>query len=259
MISFTGSTSAGRRVSELAAGTVKRVALELGGKSANVILDDASTAATWPRRSRSAWPTLPQLGQTCTRVDADAGAASRLHWQRWTLADPRRRGVHGRSTRPDGASRLGPLVAGRQRERVRGYIDNGVAEGAPLVTGGAAARGLTLGFFVRPDRVRRRHPADDRAGGDLRAGALDHAVRRRGRGARDRERHPVRTVRRGVGGRPGTGAAFARRMRTGQVDVNGGAFNPLAPFGGFKESGTAASTAGTAWRSSSRSSPSSCR
>ena len=168
MVSFTGSTRAGQRVTEVAAGTVKRVALELGGKSANVILPDADLATAVPDGVNKCFL---NSGQTCSALTrmlvprdrlAEAEELARAAAESFTPGDPF-----------DGATRLGPLVSAAQRDRVRGYIDKGIGEGATLVTGGAEAPdGLDAGLLRGPDRLLRRHPRHDhRPGGDLRPGA----------------------------------------------------------------------------------------
>ena len=146
MVSFTGSTRAGRRVSEVAAATVKRVALELGGKSANVMLEDADLAKAVPDGVAKCFA---NSGQTCSALTrmlvprdrlAEAEELARAAAETYTPGDPFNK-----------ATRLGPLVSAIQRDRVRNYIDKGIGEGATLLTGGAGAPdGLDQGFFVRP-------------------------------------------------------------------------------------------------------------
>jgi acyl-CoA reductase-like NAD-dependent aldehyde dehydrogenase len=193
MVSFTGSTRAGRRVSELASQSVKPVALELGGKSPNVILDDAEleTAVT-----DGVAKCFLNSGQTCSALTRMLVPRNRLEEAEriaaaaadaYTVGDPF-----------DEATRLGPLVSDVQRERVRGYIRKGVEEGARLVTGGEEP------------------PAGkDRPGGDLRPRAVDHPLRRRGGRGPDCERLPVRARRRRLVG--GRGARAAR----GPADPHG--------------------------------------
>jgi aldehyde dehydrogenase (NAD+) len=146
MISFTGSTRAGKRVSELAAQTVKRVALELGGKSANIILDDADFERAVASGVSNCYF---NSGQTCsaltrmlvphTRYDEAVAIAKRAA-EKFTVGDPL-----------GGTAKLGPLVSAAQRDRVVSYIQKGIAEGATLVTGGAERpAGLDKGYFVRP-------------------------------------------------------------------------------------------------------------
>src|SRR5207244_8517742 len=146
MVSFTGSTRAGKRVAELAAQTVKRVALELGGKSANVILDDADLEQAVTAGVNNAFL---NSGQTCTawtrmlvprdKQDEAARIAVRVA-ESLTPGDP-----FGET------ARLGPLVSDAQRDRVRNYIRKGIDEGASLMTGGVEApEGLDTGYYVRP-------------------------------------------------------------------------------------------------------------
>ncbi|HEY6780497.1 MAG TPA: aldehyde dehydrogenase family protein, partial [Thermoleophilaceae bacterium] len=146
MVSFTGSTRAGRRVSELASATVKPVAMELGGKSPNVILDDADLSKAVPDGVGKCYL---NSGQTCSALTrmlvpseklAEAEQSATQAAESFTPGDPF-----------EDSTRLGPLVSETQRERVRGYIEKGENEGAKLLTGGAAApEGLDKGYFVRP-------------------------------------------------------------------------------------------------------------
>ena len=235
MVSFTGSTRAGRRVAELAAGTVKRVALELGGKSANVVLDDADLALAVKVGLANCFV---NGGQTCTawtrmlvpaaRHD-DAVALAVAGAEKYAVGDPLAEDT-----------RIGPLVSPTQRDRVRGYIERGVAEGATLATGGAEPPdGLDRGWFVRPTVFAGVRPdatiAQEEIFGPVLSvipyGSEDEAVR------------IANGTPYGLAGAVWSAdqehaVAVARRLRTGQVDVNGGRFNPLAPFGGYKQSGT---------------------
>ncbi len=234
MVSFTGSTRAGKRVSELAAAAVKPVAMELGGKSPNVILADADLSEAV---ADGVAKCFLNSGQTCSALTrmlvpreklAEAEGIAAAAAEHFVPGDPFEQGT-----------RLGPLVSAAQRERVRGYIEKGRAEGAKLVTGGTEPpEGLDRGYFVRPTVFSEVESSMTIAQEEIFGPVLailpyedeDDAVRI----AND-------TVY-GLAGGVWSGDAerakrIARRLRTGQVEINGGAFNPLAPFGGYKQSG----------------------
>ena len=234
MVSFTGSTAAGRRVSELAASTIKRVALELGGKSASIVLDDADLEKAVPASVNNCFL---NSGQTCSawtrllvprsRHDQAAEVARRAA-ARFTLGDPL-----------GGEARLGPLASAEQREQVRSYIRKGIAEGAKLVAGGPEApEGLPKGYYVKPTVFAEVKPGMTIAQEEIFGPVLsilpfqdeDEAVRI----ANGTSYGLAGAV---WSGNPERAQKVARRMRTGQVDVNGGKFNPLAPFGGYRQSG----------------------
>jgi aldehyde dehydrogenase (NAD+) len=234
MVSFTGSTRAGKRVLEVAAASVKRVALELGGKSANVILDDADLDKAIPD---GLFKCYINSGQTCS-------ALTRMLVPRDRLADVEARAVAAaESFAPgdpfDASTRLGPLVSAVQRDRVRTYIDKGIGEGATLLTGGAEApEGLEQGFFVRPtvfsNVTRDMTIAREEIFGPVLSimpyDTVDEAI--------DIANDTDYGLAGGVwSGDPERAQVIARRLRTGQVEVNGGSFNPMAPFGGYKQSG----------------------
>jgi aldehyde dehydrogenase (NAD+) len=234
MVSFTGSTRAGRRVSELAAETVKPVAMELGGKSPNVILDDADLERAAPDGVAKCFL---NSGQTCSALTrmlvprqrlAEAEELAKAAAESFTPGDPF-----------ESSTRLGPLVSEVQRERVRGYIEKGVEEGARLITGGAEPpEGLDRGYFVRPT-VFSEVTSEMTIGQEEIFGPVlaiqpyegeDDAVR------------IANSTRYGLAGGVWSAdteraIAVARRIRTGQIEINGGAFNPLAPFGGYGQSG----------------------
>jgi len=234
MVSFTGSTRAGRRVSELASATVKPVAMELGGKSPNVILDDADLSRAVPDGVGKCYL---NSGQTCSALTrmlvpreklAEAEEIAKQAAESFTPGDPF-----------EESTRLGPLVSEVQRERVRGYIEKGEAEGAKLVTGGAAPpEGLDKGYFVRPTVFSKVTPEMTIAQEEIFGPVLSIQPY-------DGEDDAVQIANDTVYGLAGgvwsgdqdRAIAVAKRLRTGQIEINGGAFNPLAPFGGYKQSG----------------------
>jgi acyl-CoA reductase-like NAD-dependent aldehyde dehydrogenase len=234
MVSFTGSTRAGRRVSELASATVKPVAMELGGKSPNVILDDADLSKAVPDGVGKCYL---NSGQTCS-------ALTRMLVPREKLAEAEQIAAQAAESFTPGdpfedATRLGPLVSGVQRERVRGYIEKGEAEGAKLVTGGATApEGLDKGYFVRPTVFSEVTPEMTIAQEEIFGPVL--AIQ-----PYDGEDDAVRIANDTAYGLAGgvwsadqdRAIGVAKKIRTGQIEINGGAFNPLAPFGGYKQSG----------------------
>ena len=234
MISFTGSTRAGKRVSELASGTVKRVALELGGKSANVILDDADLETAI---KDGVGKCFLNSGQTCSALTRmlvprekleEAEQLAKANAEAYTPGDPFEKGT-----------RLGPLVSETQRERVREYIRTGEQEGATLVTGGAETPdGLEQGYFVKPtvfsDVTTDMTIAREEIFGPV-LSILPY----------DDEEDAIRIANDSIYGLDGgvwsgdqeRAQRVARRLRTGRVEINGGRFNPVAPFGGYKQSG----------------------
>jgi aldehyde dehydrogenase (NAD+) len=234
MVSFTGSTRAGRRISEVAAGTIKRVALELGGKSASVVLDDADLPAAVKGTLNACFL---NSGQTCSahtrmlvpeaRYEEVAALAVEFT-KAFTVGDPL-----------GGSARLGPLVSSAQRDRVRAYIAKGIEEGAQLLCGGPEApAGLSAGWYVQPTVFGRVDPGSTIAQEEIFGPVLSIITYRD-------EEEAVRIANGtpyGLGGAVWAGSderaiALARRLRTGQVDINGGAFNARAPFGGYKQSG----------------------
>jgi len=236
LVSFTGSTRAGRRVAELAARAPKRTTLELGGKSASVLLEDLAAAELAGAVAGSLTGCLINSGQTCSALTRLLVPRARLDEVRQLVAAFAQVAVLGNPLAP--GTTIGPLVSKAQQERVRGYITDAIADGAELVAGGAEQPAdCPTGFFVSPTvliaepgtRIEQEEvfgpvltvvPYD----GEEQALAIANGTPYGLSGAvwaADRE-HAI---------------AFARRMRTGQVGINGGAFNPTAPFGGFGHSG----------------------
>jgi aldehyde dehydrogenase (NAD+) len=224
MVSFTGSTAVGRRIGATAGAAVKRVALELGGKSANVILPSADLAKAV---NVGVANVMSNSGQTCSA------------WTRMLVhRDQYEEAVELAATAAAKyGSRIGPVVNAKQRARVLGYIEKGVAEGARLVAGGPESP-REQGYFVSPTVLADVTPEMTVAQEEI-FGPVLSVLRY------DDEEDALRIANGTVYGLAGAvwagdeaeAVAFARRMDTGQVDINGGRFNPLAPFGGYKQSG----------------------
>jgi len=234
MVSFTGSTSAGKRVMEIAAQMVKRVSLELGGKSANVILEDADIAKAVADGVGKAYL---NSGQTCSALTRMVVPRSKLQEVEdvavataaaFTPADP-----------ITGASFCGPLISAVQQQRVRDYINKGIDEGARLVCGGVSVpEELSKGFYVMPTIFSDVKNSMTIAQEEIFGPVLSIIPY-------DTEEEAVAIANDSLYGLAGgvwagtDEKAFevARKIRTGQVEINGGAFNIVAPFGGYKQSG----------------------
>ena len=224
LVSFTGSTAVGRQIGATAGAAVKRVALELGGKSANVILPSADLAKAV---NVGVANVMSNSGQTCS-----AWTRMLVHRDRYEEAV----GLAATAAAKYG-SRIGPVVNAKQRARVRSYIEKGVAEGARLVAGGAEPP-REQGYFVSPTVFADVTPEMTIAQEEIFGPVLSIL-------SYEDEEDALRIANGTVYGLAGAvwageeaeAVAFARRMDTGQVDINGGRFNPLAPFGGYKQSG----------------------
>ena len=232
-VGFTGSTAAGRKIAALCGERLRRVTLELGGKSAAIVCDDADFNAVIPQIVGAG---TMNNGQACvaqTRVlfprsryaegvEALAAAVAKLR-----VGDP-----------SDMATEIGPLVAERQRERVLGYIDKGKAEGARCVVGGGRPKGFDRGWFVEPtlfaDVDNRMTVAREEIFGPVLCAIPYENEADALRIANDSEY--------GLSGSvwtrdPARGLAIARRVRTGTYNVNFFMMAMTSPFGGFKASG----------------------
>lgn len=234
MVSFTGSTRAGRRVSELAAQTVKRVALELGGKSPAILLEDADIVRAVKSTVSSCFL---NSGQTCSAFTRLLVPASRHDEIAKLAVEVAKTFTPGDPMAAD--TRLGPLVSGTQRERVRGYIKKGIEEGAHLLLGGAEPpAGLDKGYFVAPTVFGGVDPKMTIAQEEIFGPVLSIMPYQDEEDAVRIANGTVYGLAAAVWSRDEPRAqSFARRIRAGQVDVNGGRFNLQAPFGGFKQSG----------------------
>lgn len=231
-VSFTGSTGVGSRVGELAGSTVKKVALELGGKSANVILDGANLATAVKVGVGNAFL---NGGQTCmawTRMlvsrerYGEALDLVQAAVAKYTVGDPR-----------DPGTRIGPSASRAQYQTVLGFIERAQRDGATLLTGGAD-RVRDTGYYVAPTVFADVDP-DSELGQEEVFGPVLAVI------PFEDEADALRIANGTPYGLSGavwaaddaTAIAFARRVQTGQLDINGGAYNPAAPFGGYKKSG----------------------
>jgi acyl-CoA reductase-like NAD-dependent aldehyde dehydrogenase len=234
MVSFTGSTRAGKRVMQLAAEMVKRVSLELGGKSANVILEGADIAKAV---GDGVFKCYLNSGQTCS-------ALTRMVVPRSRLAEVEDLAVAAASgLQPGdpitGSSLLGPLVSAAQLQRVRDYINKGIEEGARIICGGVTPpEGLEHGYYVQPTIFSDVHNDMTIAQEEIFGPVLSIIPY-------DTEEEAIAIANDSKYGLAGgvwaetDEKAFevARKIRTGQVEINGGSFNVIAPFGGYKQSG----------------------
>ena len=226
MISFTGSTRAGTRVAEVAAPNVTRVHQELGGKSANIILDDADFASAIPGAINACFL---NSGQTCSALTRLLVPSSRMD-EAAALAGEAAAAAGGR---------LGPLGSQAQWDRVQSYIQKGIDEGATLVTGGTGKpEGREVGYHVQPTVFANVDNSMTIAQEEIFGPVLSII------GYEDDE-DAIRIANDSDYGLSGgvwssdnnRALEVAKRMQTGEVDVNGSILNTNAPFGGYKKSG----------------------
>jgi aldehyde dehydrogenase (NAD+) len=234
MVSFTGSTRAGIDVARNAAATVKRVAQELGGKSANILLDDADLATFVPQGVQACFMNSGQACAAPTRMLVP----QHLHDEVVRLAVISAAGTTVGDPLQDGV-KVGPLVSRPQFERVQGYIRKGIEEGATLVAGGAGKPdAMTVGHFAKPTIFANVRPDMTIAQEEIFGPVLviipykdeDDAVRI----ANDSQYGLSGFV---VSKDLERARRVARRLRTGQVRLNGAKHDFSAPFGGYKYSG----------------------
>jgi aldehyde dehydrogenase (NAD+) len=234
LVTFTGSTPVGRAIMAGASATVKRVFLELGGKSAFVLLDDGDPALA---ALVCAFAATSHSGQGCAItsrlvapramyddvVDQAAAMLTSI-----TYGDP-----------TDPATMMGPLISGRQREKVAGYVDRAIADGAKAVIGGKAPEHLPTGYFYEPTLLanvdENSAVAQDELFGPVLV-VLPH----------DGDEDAIRVANNSIFGLSGSvlsadcerALSVGRRIRAGTMSVNGGVYyGPDSPFGGYKQSG----------------------
>lgn len=234
MVSFTGSRRAGSRVAAVAAGNIKRVALELGGKSAAVVLDDADLRAA-ARGIRNSC--FLNSGQTCDAHTRMLVPRAKYEEMKALVKAAVEEFVAGDPTAS--TTKLGPLVSSHQRDVVRDYIHKGIDSGADLITGGPEVpEHLETGYYVIPTVFGNVAPDSDIAQEEIFGPVLSIIVY-------DDEDEAVEIANGTVYGL-GAGVwsadvdramAIAKRLQAGQVDINGAPYNAAAPFGGFKQSG----------------------
>ena len=234
MVSFTGSTGAGIRVSQAAAPTVKRVTLELGGKSANVILDDADVI----RAAKSSIGACYQnSGQTCSALTRLIIPVA----QKEEILEVVKQRVEGYTPgNPlDENTRCGPMVSSKQQASVHNYIQSAIDEGATLIAGGTEMPdGIETGFFVRPTAFADVTPDMTIWKEEVFGPVLTITTYQSEEEALSLANDSIYGLSGGVwSGDAERAMVFAKGMRTGQVSINGGPFNVSAPFGGYKQSG----------------------
>jgi len=234
MISFTGSTATGRSVMRAGAANIKKVFLELGGKSALLALDDADLDTAL---GNAAFHITTHAGQGCAvlsrlvlpRARYAEGVEKLVEMLRgWPVGDP-----------TDPGTLTGPLISERQRRRVLGYIEQGVAEGGTIALGGGIPAGLDRGFFVQPTVITGVSPDSVVAQEEIFGPVLVVL-------AHDGDDHAVEIANNSAYGLSGMvvsasadrARAVAQRVRTGTISVNGGLYySPDVPFGGYRQSG----------------------
>ncbi|SDL90944.1 aldehyde dehydrogenase family protein [Microbacterium azadirachtae] len=233
MISFTGSTRAGKRISKVAADTVKRVGLELGGKSANIILDGADLDVAVQQTLMNAWANAGQACGAWTRLLVPATTQATIVKKlreaaaAYVIGDPR-----------DELTRMGPLASEQQWQRVNGYIERGIADGATLVCGGPGrVPGFESGAYIRPTIFADVDPNSAIAQEEIFGPVLSVIPYTDEDEAVSIANGTIYGLTAAVFGDPEPAFRVARRLEAGQVYLNGADFNPLAPFGGYKQSG----------------------
>ena len=234
MVSFTGSTRAGTRVAEIAAANVTRVHQELGGKSANIILDDADLSAAIPSAVGACFL---NSGQTCSALTRLLVPSSKME----EAAELAAQAAAGFTVGPadDETSKLGPLVSQMQWDRVQSYIQTGIDEGATLVTGGLGKPdGLDSGYFVQPTVFANVKNSMKIAQEEIFGPVLSIIGYEDDDDAIQIANDSDYGLSGGVWSSDNEQALkVAKKLRTGEVDMNGSFLNTDEPFGGYKKSG----------------------
>jgi aldehyde dehydrogenase (NAD+) len=229
-VSFTGSTQVGRQVAAAAAETIKRVTLELGGKSASVVLSDVDDDLLAKAVKITVANCYLNAGQTCTALSRLIVPTNRIEQVEELAAAAASKYTPG--------ERMGPLISSGQRREVMAFLKADATGGALLVTGGPDGPLPKRGYYVTPTVFSRADPGSRIAQEEIFGPVLTIL-------AADDDDAAIELANDSIYGLGGAvwsgddehGLEAARRIRTGQVDLNGGAFNPRAPFGGYKQSG----------------------
>ncbi len=233
LVSFTGSTATGRAIMAAGAPTVKRMFLELGGKSALVVLDDADVAAA---AGTAAFQITSHAGQGCAITSRLLVPANRRDEIVDQVVATIRSIPYGDPTDP--ANLMGPLVSKVQRDRVLGYIERGRAEGATTVLGGGRPAHLPTGYYVEPTVFVDVEADHTIAQEEIFGPVLSVITYRDDDDAVRIANDSIYGLSGGVFGSPDRARAVANRIRTGTIGVNGGMYYGVdSPFGGYKQSG----------------------
>ncbi|MDT7578927.1 MAG: aldehyde dehydrogenase [Pseudonocardiales bacterium] len=229
-ISFTGSTPVGRRIAGAAAETLKRVTLELGGKSASVVLDDADDALLAKAVKITVANCYLNGGQTCTALSRLIVPAARVEEAERLAAEAAAKYVPG--------ARLGPLISAEQRKEVEAFLDPATGGPATHTVLGGGGPLPERGHYVAPTVFSRVDPDSRLAQEEVFGPVLSILAAASDDDAVEIANNSAYGLSGAVWGVDQDAAlTVAARLDTGQVDVNGGAFNPGAPFGGYKQSG----------------------
>jgi betaine-aldehyde dehydrogenase len=234
MVSFTGSTGAGVSVSQSAAPTIKRVTLELGGKSANVALDDSDPILV---AKKAIGACHQNSGQTCSALTRLIIPEEMNEQICEIIAVKNDSYLVGNPL--DETTRCGPMVSSRQQSSVTEYIQSGINEGATLISGGLGMPdGVDKGFYVKPTIFANVTPNMRIWKEEIFGPVLVITTYKNESEALSLANDSIYGLSGGVWSASNERAIeFAKKMRTGQVSINGGAFNVSAPFGGYKLSG----------------------